>query len=365
PWGARLDPQIFQARVDRAQANVEAARAAVVNAQASVQKAQAGIASAVANQSNSRAEVLKAQVAVQDSQVKYERRQKLAAEGVISREDLDTAQNTYNSARAALDAAKAQQQAAADNVKAAQADAEVSRTLLASAQAQVKQAQAALEQADLDLEHTYIRAPVDGVVVARNVDVGQTVAASLQAPTLFQIAQDLTNMQVDTNVSEADVGRVRVGQPATFTVDAYPGREFHGQVRDIRKAPINVQNVITYDVVIGVANPDLKLFPGMTANVKILVDEHDNVLKVPNAALRFKPEGTEPRRVSAGETVWVLTKDNEPKAVPVSVGLNDGTSTEITKGDLHAGDKVIVAAFSKKDSGSASSFGSHGRRGPF
>lgn len=362
---ARIDPQIFQARVDQAQANVEAARASVVNAQANLQKAQAGIASAVANQSNSRAEVLKAQVAVQDAQVKYERRQKLATEGVISREDLDTAQNTYNSALAALDAAKAQQQAAADNVKAAQADAEVSRTQLVSAQAQVKQAQAALEQSDLDLEHTYIRAPVDGVVVARNVDVGQTVAASLQAPTLFQIAQDLTNMQVDTNVSEADVGRVRVGQPATFTVDAYPGREFHGQVRDIRKAPINVQNVITYDVVIGVANPDLKLFPGMTANVKILVDQHDNVLKVPNAALRFKPEGTEPRKAAAGETVWVLTKDNEPKAVPVSVGLNDGASTEITKGDLQAGDKVIVAAFSKKDSGAASSAGPHGRRGPF
>ena len=166
---------------------------------------------------------------------------------------------------------------------------EVANSQRATAQAQVKQAEAALKQAEVDLENTVIRAPVDGVVVARQIDVGQTVAASMQAPTLFSIAQDLTRMQVDTNVSEADVGRVQVGQPADFTVDAYPGQVFHGKVTSIRKAPINVQNVVTYDVVIGVANPDLKLFPGMTANVKILIDRHNDVLKIPNAALRFRP----------------------------------------------------------------------------
>src|SRR4029450_3565827 len=159
--------------------------------------------------------------------------------------------------------------AAEDGVKVAQAQLTVAQSLVAANQAQVQQATAALQAAQIDLDHTNILAPVDGVVVSRNVDVGQTVAASLQAPTLVLSAQDLTKMQVDTNVSEADVGRVRVNQPATFTVDAYPGRVFKGTVTSIRQAPINVANVITYDAVIGVSNADLKLFPGMTANVKI------------------------------------------------------------------------------------------------
>ena len=167
----------------------------------------------------------------------------------------------------------AQQHALEDSVKVAQAQLKVANSVLTANQEQVKQFSAALQSAQIDLDHTKITAPVDGVVVSRNVDVGQTVAASLAAPTLFLIAQDLTKMQVDTNVSEADVGRVRVGQQATFTVDAYPGLVFRGHVTSVRKAPINVQNVITYDAVIGVSNPDLKLFPGMTANVKILVDQ--------------------------------------------------------------------------------------------
>jgi len=199
------------------------------------------------------------------------------------------------------------------------------------------------------------------------VDVGQTVAASLQAPTLFEIAQDLTKMQVDTNVSEADVGRVQVGQPATFTVDAYPGMPFHGQAASIRKAPINVQNVVTYDVVITVANPDLKLFPGMTANVNILVAKHDNVLKVPNAALRFRPPDQPAaksarkggakgagHRAGTGQVVWVLDLNSRnPRPVTIQTGLSDGTYTEVTGGDLEPGDQVVVAAFSKKETGSA------------
>ena len=200
-------------------------------------------------------------------------------------------------------------------------------------QAQVKQFTAALQSAQIDLDHTNIKAPVDGVVVSRNVDVGQTVAASLAAPTLFLIAQDLTKMQVDTNVSEADVGRVRVGQPATFTVDAYPGQMFTGNVTSIRKAPINVQNVITYDAVIGVANPDLKLFPGMTANVKILVNQRPHVLKVPNAALRYHP-ASEPQRpaparrgrgAAADKAVWILGANDTPQRVVVTTGESDGT----------------------------------------
>ena len=157
-----------------------------------------------------------------------------------------------------------------------------------------------MQAAELDLEHTTIRAPVNGIVVSRSVDVGQTVAASLQAPILFLIAQDLTQMQVDTNVSEADIGRVRVGQKVTFTVDAYQNITFTGEVMQVRNAPITVQNVVTYDAVVQVANPDLRLKPGMTANVSFLVAERQDVIKVPTAALRFQPEGAAPDTGSQG-----------------------------------------------------------------
>ena len=197
---------------------------------------------------------------------------------------------------------------------------------------------------------------MDGVVVSRNVDVGQTVAASLAAPTLFQIAQDLTKMQVDTNVSEADVGRVRVGQPATFTVDAYPGRVFTGAVTSIRKAPINVQNVITYDAVVGVSNADLKLFPGMTANVKILVDQRPNVLRVLNAALRYHPASEGPaaaRRPGRGqgrrarEGGLGYGPEQQAAARDSHDRQRDGTFTEVTSGGLKDGDRVIIAALAK------------------
>ena len=267
---ARIDPQIFQAKVDQARATLNAQQAAVVNAEAQIAKSRADVASAQASVANAKANVVKAQSAVNDAKSKLDRRLVLVEQGIMTREDGETAQATYDQAVALLDAANAEYAAAQENVDAANAEVRVAQTQSDSAQAQVKEAQAALAQAQLDLDHTYITAPVDGVVVARNMDVGQTVAASLQAPTLFQIAQDLTKMQVDTNVSEADVGRVRVGMTATFTVDAYPGRMFKGTVTSIREAPINVQNVMTYDAVIGVSNPDLKLFPGMTANVKIL-----------------------------------------------------------------------------------------------
>jgi HlyD family secretion protein len=210
------------------------------------------------------------------------------------------------------------------------------------------------------------------------VDVGQTVAASLATPTLFEIAQDLTKMQVDTNVSEADVGRARVGQPGTFTVDAYPGQVFKGAVTEIREAPINVQNVITYDVVIGVSNPDLKLFPGMTANVKILVDQRPNVLKVLNAALRYHPATATPPPAAAGrggrkgatveQAVWNLDADNKQQRVVVTTGESDGTYTEVTTGGLKDGDRVIIAALAKTATASGGSpvsqSGSKGGRGP-
>jgi HlyD family secretion protein len=244
----QIDPALFQAQVDQAKANVLNTQAGLLNAQANL---------------------VKAEVAVVDAKRNLDRNKPLLERQVIAQATLDTAQVNYDTAVAQIEVAKAQ---------------------VESSKAQVEQAKAALELAETNLRYTTIRSPVNGTVISRNVDVGQTVAASLQAPTLFTIAKDLTKMQVDTNVSEADVGRITVGQDATFNVDAYAGRTFRGKVSEVRNAPIIVQNVVTYDVVIQVDNQDLKLKPGMTANVSVMIAHREGVLKIPNAALRFQPQ---------------------------------------------------------------------------
>ncbi len=238
---------------------------------------------------------------------------------------------------------------------------------LHQADANVKIKQGALDKAKADLDHCTITSPIDGVVISRSVDVGQTVAASLQAPVIFQIANDLTKMQIDSNVAEADVGAVEVDQDVDFTVDAFPTRTFHGKVVQVRNAPITVQNVVTYDTVIGVDNKDLKLKPGMTANVSIIIAHKDNVLQLKNAALRYRPPqaaAEQPKAASAStaarsasspsgqrptgarehkpdRTVYVLSF-SRPKPVQIKTGISDGIVTEVTEG-LKEGDRVITA----------------------
>ena len=264
-----------------------------------------------------KAEVENAKVAVKDAKIKRDSRAALFQEGGTSQEERDSAQANYDSAVARLEAALA-----------------------------------ALRAAQVDLDHTYIRAPLNGVVIARNVDVGQTVAASLQAPTLFLIAEDLTKMQVDTNVDEADISRIQVGREATFTVDAFPEEVFTGQVVQIRQAPIVQQNVVTYNVVVAVANPDLKLKPGLTANVKILVSKRANVLKIPNAGLRFRPPSPEGKPQGAQgkghqfSQVWIF-EGGRLKGVRVRLGLSDENFTEILEGDLREGQQVVVGLASR------------------
>jgi HlyD family secretion protein len=352
---AEIDPQVFQARVDQARATLDSARASIVSAQAGVEKANADISSAQAAVANQKAAIAKAKSAVQDAKTKLAARKQLFQQGIISQEDLNTAQATYDQAIAEQDAALAQLDAANHQVQASQAQRDVAVTQLSSGKAQVNQAQASLAQSQLDLDHTKIFAPVDGTVIARQMDVGQTVAASFQAPTIFQIAQDLTKMQVDTNVDEADVGQVKLGQPAQFTVDAYPNTIFRASVGQIRQAPINVQNVITYDVVVAVSNPDLKLLPGMTANVKILTNQVDDALKIPNAALRFRPPDVKPqvspvraagRRQQSSAAVWIVDQDGKPKQVSVKLGITDGNFTAVDSSDLKEGEEVIVASSS-------------------
>ncbi|MBM4340364.1 MAG: efflux RND transporter periplasmic adaptor subunit [Deltaproteobacteria bacterium] len=259
---AQIDPAIFEAQVEQGRANVLNAQANLLNAQANLKNAQANLD--------------KAEIAIVDAKRTLERNKELVERKVIAQATLDSAQTTHDTAIAQREVAKAQLESARSQVE--------------SNKAQVEQARAGLKVAETNLRYTTIRSPVNGTVISRNVDVGQTVAASLQAPTLFTIAKDLTQMQVDTNVSEADIGRIAHSQAATFTVDAYPDRTFNGKVFEIRNAPITVQNVVTYDVVVQVSNPDLKLKPGMTANVSIMIDHREGVLKIPNAALRFRPE---------------------------------------------------------------------------
>jgi HlyD family secretion protein len=290
---ARIDPATFEATLAQVKAEQDAAEAAVLNQAAQVERARAEVDNARAALAVARAQTAKSNAALLDARRDLTRKQGLFGQELIARSDLDTAQAVHDQADAQLESSRAQELALASAIKAAEAQFKVTEAQLKGAEAAVRQKRAAVQQAQVNLEYTFIRAPVDGVVISRNVDVGQTVAASLQAPTLFTIAQDLTKMQIDTNVDEADIGRTQVGQRVTFTVDSFPAETFNGQVVQIRKASRTVQNVVTYNVVIAVSNPDLKLLPGLTANVRIVTTTKPDVLRVSNAALRFRPPGEE------------------------------------------------------------------------
>lgn len=324
---ALIDPALFQAQVDQARANL-------ANAKANVDKAAATEA---------------------DAKRTWERYKDLYARDLVAKSLMDTAETAYLTARASA----------------------------AAARTQVDLSTAALGQTETNLVYTKIVSPVDGIVISRNVDVGQTVAASFQTPTLFVIAADLTKMQIDTSVDEADISSVKVGQDVEFTVDAYPDVTFRGKVFQVRNAAVTVQNVVTYDVVVSVDNRDLKLMPGMTVEVSIITSVVRDVVRVPNAALRFKPTtaGTRPATTAArpgaggqagqnrpgvgasasagrqggggapaagqrGPAVYIL-ENGKPKRVPVKIGMSDGSFTELLSGDLKEGQEVIIESLAK------------------
>jgi HlyD family secretion protein len=290
------------------------------------------------------------------------------------------AEGDVASAQAALELARVNAKRTEDlftRKTSSQADLDQATASLHQAEGNLKIKQGALDKVKADLDHCTITSPIDGVVISRNVDVGQTVAASLQAPVIFQIANDLTKMQIDSNVAEADVGMVQVGQDVDFTVDAFPTQTFHGKVVQVRNAPITVQNVVTYDTVIGVDNQDLKLKPGMTANVSIISERKDNVLQIKNAALRYRPAeggstsslnpaskgGSRPpgamRRAVAGQertsserTVYRLS-GSRPAPVRIKTGISDGIVTEVIEG-LNEGDRVVTAEMSPQSQGPSS-----------
>lgn len=271
----RIDPQTFEARVRQAEAELAIAHAGVTMQIAALARTGADLASVRAN-------LLSARSRDGDAQRELKRKEELLARGVASARDVDRA-------RTEAEAAAAQAASVEAAVAGAQAQLAVARAQIQNAEAQVQQREASVEQALIDLERTFIRSPIDGIVIDRAVNVGQTVAAALNAPVLFTIAQDLREMQVETAVDEADIGRIREGLPVIFTVDAYPGRSFEGRVEQVRRKPEEVQNVVTYTVIVSAANPRADLLPGMTANVQVVLNRRDGVLRVPNAALRFQP----------------------------------------------------------------------------
>ncbi len=281
---------------------------------------QLKVAAAEADLSNARASLAKAHADLDLKERNRRRQRDLRAQGIVAQSDLDTAES-----------------------EARQAEAQI-----ALARANVQSAQARLDEARVNLDYTRIVSPVDGVVVSRSVSVGQTVAASFQTPTLFNVATDLTKMEVSASVSESDIGGVAVGQEATFTVDAYPGQPFQGHVKQVRNSPVNVQNVVTYDVLIGVDNQALRLKPGMTANVSIVTASRDDAVRVPTAALRFHPPADTASRGAlaaappvGGQTVWTPGDDGRPHPVPVTTGISDERFVEVT-GGLAEGDRVVT-----------------------
>jgi HlyD family secretion protein len=347
---ALIDPALFQGALLQASADLDNAKANLVAAKANLEKAAA---------------------TAQQTKADYDRTAQLTTNKIMSQQQLDLAKANYDSANAGVDAAAAN---------------------VTQAEAQVSQKAAALTVAQTNLNYTVIRSPIDGTVVARNVDVGQTVAASLQAPTIFTIAQDLTKMLVYTKTDESDVGNIRPGKAVTFKVDAFPKETFHGTVIQVRMNPTTVQSVVTYDTIIEFANPELKLFPGMTAYVTIPVDTVQSVLKVPNTALRYKPpmtpeeilaiykqygiEGNDRPQAgddpaapghgaqSGGENqnaprapraesvvVWKLHADNTMQPVKISLGITDHAYTQVAaviKGELKEGDALIIRSVTAK-----------------
>lgn len=317
---AKIDDRPFSSAAAQAQADLDLARAQLT-------KDQAGLAYA---------------------QASYDRNLQMVKSNAVSQDAADLAKSTYDQAQAQL----------------------------LVDQATIEQKQAALAASNISLDYTQIRSPVAGTVILRNVTAGQTVASSLTTPTLFLIAQDLTQMQVDVNVSESDIGQVKAGEDASFTVNAYPARTFSGKVREVRQSPQSVQNVITYDVVVAVANAELALRPGMTASAKIVLDQRADALRVASKALRYQPSGVTSwtdRSVGTGQDaatdgggagagsgseksgthsrVWVL-REGKPVAVHIRTGLDDGTNTEVLSGKLTAGDAVILGESSARGGGS-------------
>ncbi len=348
---ARVDPEIFASRVNEAKAVLKVAEATALVQKAAVERARASAANARTAEKMADAQTTVAKVRYEQSEKELRRKAELSRGGNVSERDLTQAQAQRDTSAAELSASAEDRKMKAETISIAEAETRMAEANVQNAEAVVEQRQAALEQAELDLARTVIRAPIDGVIIKRDVNPGQTVAVTLEAKTLFKIAQDLREMEVRGKIDEADVGRLQVGQTTRFTVDAYPERVFTGRVLQIRKSPEVVQNVVTYTAIVSAANPELLLLPGMTAVLRIVISDTGETLKIPNQALRFRPPGSgravenNVSSATAGGntgTVWVVGPDGNPAAVNVSLGESDENSTRALGSALKDGQQLIV-----------------------
>jgi HlyD family secretion protein len=336
---AALDPGIYQAHVNETTAEVKVADAKVRLQRASVERARLVVERAATDRQLAADQAQGAEAKAGEAEREMQRKLQLARSGNAPERDLTQARAARDSAAAELRAAQDQVALKAEMAGIATAEVHIAEADLANAEAAVEQQQAVLDQARVDLERSVLRAPIDGVVIKRDVNPGQTVAVALEAKTLFTIAADLARMEVHGTIDEADIGKLSAGQSVSFNVDAYPEREFEGSVLQVRKAPETTHDVVTYTAVIPAANPDLLLYPGMTATLRIIVNRSGGVLKVPNQALRFRPPGAVARD---GASVWTLDSDGRPAPVTVAIGLADDRYSEIRSGALAAGQLVVT-----------------------
>jgi HlyD family secretion protein len=367
---ARLYAEQIKSRRDAALADLAQAKADLDTKRAQIDKARSALLRAEAQAADLRAQRERTQAQLEEAQRNLERQTALNTRAVGTQTALEQAGTQVDIQKANLASADAQIASNQAETLGLKADLALAEANVKSAEAIILQRQAKLRDIEIDLARAEIKSPVDGVVVKRDIELGQTVAASLSAPTLFTIAQDLREIDIYANIDEADVGRLKEGQKVSFTVNAYPNRTFEGRVRMVRLAAQTVQNVVTYTAVVSVRNQDQALLPGMTANLQIITDEREDVLRIPNAALRFRPtivrsapeagdgtpEGQEPRRRPRSEQarltqdegtrarIYRLGQNGSPQAVPVRLGVTDGAYTEIIRGDLQEGAAIIIGA---------------------
>ncbi len=348
---ARVDPETYIARVNEAKAALKIARASVQFQQAALERAQASVANARTTRAVAEVQLVGVRAKFRESEKELQRKVQLARTAIVTEAELGRVRAQHVVGEAELSTAVEQHNIKIQEIAMAEADLHMAEASVRNAEAVVEQKQAALDQAQLDLQRTEILAPIDGIIIKRDVNPGQTVAVSLEAKTLFKIANGLLEMEVHGNIDEADVGRLRVGQAVNFTVDAYPDRVFTGRVLQIRKSPEVIQNVVSYTAVISAPNTDQLLFPGMTANLRITISELEDVLKVPNQALSFRPNGeTFSGERSSGATgstkVWVLGVDGKPVPVRVTIGQRDDGGAHLLSGGLADRQQVIIGAAS-------------------
>jgi len=363
---ARLDPEIYAARVSEAQAALNVAKATALQQGAALQRAHVALQNARTSRKIEEAQLRVLQTRQEEFEREFERKFRLAQSAAVSDRDLTRARAERDAGAGSLLVSEEQINLKAEAIDMAQAEVAMAQANVINAQAVVEQKHAALAQAQVDLQRTEIRAPIDGIIIKRDVNPGQTVAVTLEAKTLFKIANDLRDMEVHGKIDEADVGQLTPGQPVQFTVDAYPDRTFRGRVLQIRKFPEVVQNVVTYTTIISASNSDFLLLPGMTAQLRIVVHDAGEILKIPgqalrfipSQALRFRPQGSEPtisrESIKQGPSatsarVWVVGQDGQPSPIVVKLGVADETGTALAEGLLTEGQPLIVGIASSKD----------------